>query len=199
MLVSQKKSLRTHFSALRRGVTESQRREAGEAISKKLLSLPCLAESRSIAAFFPSSFEPDISPFILSALSDGKRIFFPKSAKDGTKYEMAEPGSYPHGFAKGAYGVMEPGDDSVKASNADLESSPWLVPGLAFDKVGGRLGHGLGVYDRLLEHVKSKKIGLCFAFQIAEAVPADDRDVRMDLLATEYEIIKCNKTRSIVK
>ena len=66
-----------------------------------------------------------------------------------------------------------------------------LVPGLAFDRTGNRLGAGKGYYDRFLAGMKAPKIALAFAFQIVEPVPTAPHDQRVDMIVTEDEVITC--------
>jgi 5-formyltetrahydrofolate cyclo-ligase len=68
----------------------------------------------------------------------------------------------------------------------EVEPDWLLIPGLAFDLKGGRLGRGKGYYDRYLHHHKAKRIGLAWSEQVLEKVPADERDCRMDYIVTEH-------------
>ena len=85
-----------------------------------------------------------------------------------------------------AHGILEPAT-STPVSAAELRVI--LVPGLAFDAKGGRLGHGKGHFDRLLAQTNAFLIGLCFENHLVEAVPMEAHDVRMDAVVTEKRII----------
>lgn len=77
----------------------------------------------------------------------------------------------------GAYGIQEPvGEVFTGFDRIDLA----IVPGMAFDALGNRLGRGKGYYDRLLPRLKAYRMGLCFPFQLVEQVPVEDNDVRMN-------------------
>lgn len=77
----------------------------------------------------------------------------------------------------GAYGIKEPtGKSFYNYSQIDLA----IIPGVAFDKSGNRLGRGKGYYDRLLPNLSALKIGICFSFQYLEEIPAETFDIRMD-------------------
>ena len=78
------------------------------------------------------------------------------------------------------------GVNLCKENNIDVI----LVPGLAFDRNGGRMGFGKGYYDRLLESSKAVKIGLCYDFQILEKIPTESHDVPMNFVITEKEILE---------
>ena len=88
---------------------------------------------------------------------------------------------------KGAYGILEP---STKRPVAENDIDVIIVPGLAFDRRGGRMGFGAGYYDRLLIKTNAVKIGLCYDFQLMDSVPSEEHDVPMDYIITEKEIVE---------
>ena len=67
-----------------------------------------------------------------------------------------------------------------------------LVPGIAFDKHGGRVGFGKGCYDRLLETLDAVFVGVCFDFQISDEIELEERDVKMHFLLSESGFLSCN-------
>ena len=83
-------------------------------------------------------------------------------------------------LSMGAFGIMEPtGEPFTSLAEIDLA----VVPGMAFDTRGNRLGRGKGYYDRFLSQLpQATKVGLCFPFQKFPGVPTDENDVRMDLV-----------------
>ncbi len=89
-------------------------------------------------------------------------------------------------LAEGAYGIPEP--VSAEAfPERDIELV--IVPGIAFDAKGNRLGRGLGYYDRFLKQTPAVKVGLCYDFQIVESVPAESFDVPMDMVVSDKRTI----------
>lgn len=83
----------------------------------------------------------------------------------------------PETMKTGAFGIMEPeGEPFTRYSDIDLA----VIPGMAFDMDGHRLGRGRGYYDRLLPLVPCRKIGLCFPFQFVETVPSEPHDIAVD-------------------
>lgn len=89
-------------------------------------------------------------------------------------------------FEKSAIGVNEPtGEDFTNYSKVDLI----IVPGVAFDRKCNRLGRGKGYYDRFLPNIKAPKIGVCFDFQLKDEINADEKDVKMDMIVAENELI----------
>ncbi len=92
-------------------------------------------------------------------------------------------------LAHGAFGVMEPsGRDLVAPAQLDLV----VVPGVAFDRSGYRLGYGKGFYDRALHDTTAKTVhvGLSYEFQLVGALPAEKHDIGMDLIVTEEHILR---------
>lgn len=87
---------------------------------------------------------------------------------------------------RGAFGIMEPDiDTSVAMTDIDLI----VVPGIAFDRRLNRLGRGGGYYDRLLSMAEVPAVGLCFDFQLFEAIPTEPFDKKMDMIVTEKEVV----------
>lgn len=84
-------------------------------------------------------------------------------------------------LVNGAFHISEPkGTTFTDYKKIDLA----IIPGIAFDNSGNRLGRGKGYYDRFLKNIKAKKIGLCFPFQIVEKLPTENFDIRMDNIIT---------------
>lgn len=86
-----------------------------------------------------------------------------------------------------SYGIWEP----TGADFTDFQSiSLIVVPGVAFDCLGNRMGRGKGFYDRLLPKMQhAKKVGICFDFQLFKALPTDDHDVKMDVVISQTQVI----------
>ncbi len=114
--------------------------------------------------------------------SGEKRIVLPVVVGDELELRLY---TGPQDLVVGSYGIAEPvGTLFTEYSSIDLV----IVPGLAFDKAGRRLGRGKGYYDKLLPHIAAPKLGICFPFQLVEEVPAEAFDFRMDGVITTYSI-----------
>ena len=129
-----------------------------------------------ILAYWPLPDEVDIRPFIDQLVAEGKTVLLPKVTGDETM-ELRRYTSRAD-LQEGAFHIMEPigevFDDYEKIDVA-------LVPGMAFDAAGHRLGRGKGYYDRFLSaHPHLYKIGICFPFQRVAEVPSESHDVLMD-------------------
>lgn len=89
-------------------------------------------------------------------------------------------------YEKSSYGIHEPlGDNLTDYARIDLT----IVPGVAFDRKGNRLGRGKGYYDRFLPKTKAPKVGVCFDYQLLNQIPTDTWDVKMDIIVSENDLI----------
>ncbi len=149
--------------------------------SKQILVLlekhPVFQKAKTILLYYSLNDEVNTHPFI-DKWCKQKSIILPKvigNELDLKKYDG------PKNLEKGAYGIEEPVGESFSDYQAiDLA----IIPGMAFDNRGNRLGRGKGYYDRLLPKLSAYKIGICFPFQLVEEVPADQSDIPMDEVIT---------------
>ncbi len=136
--------------------------------------------SGMVFGFAPLRLEPDWlsgwggTDFALPRV-DGERLVFHRVTARG---EMA--------LSSGPFGTREPADDVATRMN-DADAATVLVPGLAFDHTGGRLGRGAGFYDRFLANpaLRARKVGVGFACQVVERVPMEAHDAPLDAIVTE--------------
>jgi 5-formyltetrahydrofolate cyclo-ligase len=105
---------------------------------------------------------------------------------------MAFVADFAEDFVEGEFGIPEPKPEAPAVSKGILKNILWLVPGTAFDFKGGRLGYGRGIFDRLLADAAGIKIGICYDWQIIDAVPSDEKDVKMDFIVTESGLHSCS-------
>ena len=151
------------------------------------------ADAKLIGAYISDGTEPDIRPFLDRMLKRGSRVCLPRYNKEKNSYEMAEVEEISgRTLVKGAYGIPEP-DAHFKTLHEDsFKEMLWLVPGVAFDLSGARLGRGKGVYDRLMSEGRSRlKAGIFYECQQCASVPMDKHDCPMDMIITEEKIIRC--------
>lgn len=142
--------------------------------------------------------EVETEKMIRNALDVRKRVVIP--VVDGEEIVAAEIKNFKKELTKGSFGIREPKKEfrgRVDQKEIDLV----IVPGVVFDKRGGRLGYGRGYYDRFLRSKSIRLrmgrshqcavIGLAFDLQIAEKIPLVEKDVRVDKIVTESGIIDC--------
>ncbi len=148
-------------------------------IFEKVIKSEEYDKAKSIFIFVSYKSEVNTHNIIKTALEDGKLICVPKVIyKEGYMeavriYDFNE-------LKEGAYKILEPQNIDLKVKETSIDIC--YVPGLAFDKNGGRVGYGGGYYDRFLKKLRtdSKKIGLAYSFQILDEVPMGKYDVCMD-------------------
>ena len=126
--------------------------------------------------------EPDIWPLLAGALAAGKTAALPRFQPAIKNYIAGRVQNPQTDIVTGEFGIREPGAhcQELPPGRFDLV----LVPGLAFDLRGGRLGRGKGFYDRLLSEVRGVKCGVAFDEQVASEVPAGPGDIQLDCILT---------------
>lgn len=184
---------RQEASRRRNALSDDERRLADAAICRRLADMPELQHCDLLAAFIASGAEPDLTSFRRDFAARGGQLFLPRSRRDaaGTlEYEMAGPVAAEDVLVGGAFGIPEPAPQTPSAGHAELHQMVWLVPGVAFDRQGRRLGRGKGFYDRLLAGSPGKKIGVFYECQQMAEVPAETHDCPLDAIVTEARIYR---------
>lgn len=115
-----------------------------------------------------------------------KRIVLPKVVGDILELREYSPVHMVEGYR----GILEPSSDAVAVPAGEIGFA--VVPGVAFDAEGGRLGRGKGYYDRLLPSLNCIKAAVAFEHQLVEEVPVEEHDVRMDMVITPNNCYLCN-------
>ena len=136
--------------------------------------------------YMPLKGETDTSYIVKQAFLDGKRVALPVTSGDDATVE-AYYIDQDTTFKKGMFDVLEP----VCKDKADIgDIDVVIVPGIAFDTNGARIGFGKGCYDRFLEAFSGVKVGYCYGFQIYDNVPCDEYDIMMDYIVSDIGIAK---------
>lgn len=171
-----KSELRNEIKNRKRQFTSLQLRELSFAVIQRLLSHPRLKEAHTIMLYYSLPDEVYTHTVVDSLLMSHKTILLPHVTGNGTMELRLYTG--PKDLTTGAYGIMEPtGKFFTEYSTIDLT----VVPGVAFDLTGNRMGRGKGYYDRFLPLVHNAyKIGICFPFQIVDDIPSEEHDIKMD-------------------
>ena len=151
------------------------------------------------AAFQPTGFEPDIRP-LFQELKQEVRWSFPRVEGDELSFYLTDSHSI---FSMGSYQILEPTPDP-KTRISSEQLTGLLIPGVAFDAQGGRLGRGAGYYDRALAHIQTKnpkviKIGVAFAPQIhTEPLPLEPFDIPMNWVVTDEGELQTSHPRGLI-
>lgn len=172
-----------------RGLLAGQRAARSAAAARHLLASVAWRDARTVAVFLSMPDEIDTTTLVEAAWSSGRRVLAPRVDPASRSLALVPI----HGWTDclpGFRGILEP----ITGGAAELATIDlMLVPGLAFDVHGGRLGQGGGYYDRLLARpdARVRTCGLAFEFQVVPAVPSEPHDRRVDLLATDARFRRC--------
>ena len=172
-----KKTLRKHIRQLKSAMTP----EEIEQRSKRLEELFCATEAyrnaKTIYGYLPYNQEVRTVPMLERALRDGKQVAVPKVYGDEMRFVYMEDLSL---TAPGFGGIPEPVADTPVAEDT---TALVLMPGLAFDESGRRIGYGGGYYDRFLSREPDHPtVALCYEFQMVEDLPVEAFDIPVDLV-----------------
>jgi 5-formyltetrahydrofolate cyclo-ligase len=181
-----KKELRKRIIALRQKLSRDEVLEKSSVIFQKVINLEQYKRAKVVMTFLSIRNEVETEPFIIKAMSDCKRIIIPVCQKDTITLIPAEVKHYPEDLEPGTWGILEPKPEAfypIDPKEIDLV----IVPGVAFDEWGNRLGYGSGYYDRFLTSLPSSilKIAVAFDLQIVSEVYPEEHDQPVDVIITE--------------
>ncbi len=164
-----------------------------EIIANLLLTEKCWQDAKSIAMYMPIRGEVETQKLLHAAWQHKKRVLLPRCHAHDKGHMDFVPCESLADFKLGAYNILEPAPH-LKPCPKDKEYAPHiiLVPGLAFDTKGARIGFGGGYYDRMLKQEWLKAsifMALAFDWQIVPTVPAETFDIKMHALATKDGIL----------
>ncbi|MFL6798792.1 MAG: 5-formyltetrahydrofolate cyclo-ligase [Xanthobacteraceae bacterium] len=187
-LAELKAALRVDAAARRDALAQTERSAAAQAIAGR--PFPCPVRATSIVSgFMPLKSEINPLPLLRRLAQSGAQLALPVVAGRGKPLIMR---SYAIGdqLASGPWGIREPMPDAP-----EVLPNIVIIPLLAFDRRGNRLGYGAGYFDMTLTALRSKKpiiaAGIAFAEQEVASVPTGPRDARLDLVLTQHEVIDC--------
>ncbi len=173
----------------RREMEKNLAAEKSRRIAERVQTLTAWKQAKTVLAYLPCQNETDASILLRAALREGKTAAVPVSDPETLGMLAAELSDFAE-LAPGAYGILEP-KTVVPIAPERLELV--LVPGIAFDRSGGRIGFGKGYYDRFLKKTNAKTVALCYAFQLVPDCFLESEDYPMDYIVTEDEVIACGK------
>lgn len=169
---------------------------SSQTIGERLMEMVEYRKAKTVCTFVSLPTEVQTFLLIRSAWADGKRVAVPR-CRNG-RIELFHLKSMEE-LAPRTLGILEPREELLSSAERCVDPGQvelFIVPGLAFDPLGGRLGQGKGYYDRLLARASARvpKIGLALESQIVEAVPMSADDVFMDGVVTECRILRRETT-----
>jgi 5-formyltetrahydrofolate cyclo-ligase len=188
-LADAKRALRGRIGALTRQVQPVKAREVGVSISRSVAESEAFGSAGAIALFSSIQGEPDLQPLFEVARARDLRVALPRvDAAQGLCFHVVDS---PALLRPGAYGVLEPPPELEELEPPQIDLA--LLPGVAFDLVGGRLGRGRAYYDRAfpIGAPAPLLVGVGFAFQLVDRVPLGEYDRLLDGVVTEQGLRWC--------
>lgn len=166
-------------------------------LQEKLFATPEYQKCSNLLCYVSFKSEIDTHEIIKKSLADGKRVFVPRV--EGREMEFYQIEGL-DGLVAGKFGVAEPGADINNKFFADdkdgydeqLKANLMILPGLAFDPAGNRIGYGAGYYDRYLisrRHIGFYRLALAYDFQLIDRIETDEHDVAVNMIITPTKTI----------
>lgn len=182
-----KKALRQELRDRLRKILPEELVQRSAAVCRRLCEQEEYARANVLMIFLSTVHEVDTQPLALRAWADQKTVLAPRVSWDQRRMLPIEIQSLSSGVEEGYMGIREPVEGlPVPVSEIDLV----IVPGLAFDQHGNRLGRGRGFYDRFLSHPDFRGVSCAVGLeeQVVEAIPVGPSDVRVDMLVTDAHV-----------
>ncbi len=174
---------------LRQRLRQNPRPGDDHRLCRHVLGHPWFHQAKTVMAYAAMPGEANLGQVLRETLEQGKRLVLPRCEPDGTM--TARLISDLKELVPGTMGISEPQEDAPKVMPEEIDLV--LVPGMAFDPLGGRLGRGKGYYDRFLAEYPGKSVGICYHGNLLEAVPMEGHDKTMDAVVTDQTIIQCER------
>ncbi len=193
MVQNAKSAFRNTVLASLDALGEKGQVEAGRRAAERLFSLPEYGRALAAALYASTGWEMPTGFIAEELLSRERAVYLPRVCGPGEMLMKRLRGAAD--LAPGRFGIPEPPADAETGEPESIEL--WIVPGLAFDERGRRLGRGGGYYDRILTRTGpgALKIGLAHEEQVFGAIPAGPRDVDMDLIVTPERVVEARQFR----
>jgi 5-formyltetrahydrofolate cyclo-ligase len=184
-VAEEKAALRTRLRAMRDAIPPTEQADKAGRIEERLMSLDAVRLARTLLVFYAFGSEVATRNLMARLLEEGRRVLLPYMDAEGIAAAEVRPGD---ALVETTYGPKEP---SRRVAVDPTEIDLVVVPGLAFDREGYRVGYGGGAYDRYLTRLRSNatKVGIAFHAQVVESVPRGPGDQPVDLVVTEREVI----------
>ena len=172
-----KKELRNQIKAAKKAMTEDQIDQLSADLCQQFLNTDEYRKAKTVYGYLPYNQEVRTVPILERALQDGKKVAVPKVIEDRMIFVLMDDLSQ---VDKGYAGIPEPIANGPEAKDP---KALVLMPGLAFDPQGHRVGYGGGFYDRFLElEPEHPTVALCYAFQVFPELETQDHDIPVDLV-----------------
>ena len=178
-----KEVLRKEILGLRNNLGEEYIDKASDLIYECVIVLDCFKSSNVIAVYMGFGSEVRTDKLISFALDYGKMVVIPKTVSGNDMIFCKIDADTK--FVKDKYGILtvDTNETDCEVNKCDIDL--FIVPGVAFDKRGGRIGYGAGYYDRYLYGLNAIKVGICYEMQLVDDVHNERNDINMNKIITE--------------
>ncbi|HWI61198.1 MAG TPA: 5-formyltetrahydrofolate cyclo-ligase [Symbiobacteriaceae bacterium] len=191
----EKADLRKVLMKRREALAPAERERLSAAAQAALIGSPAFAQARAVLIYIAFRGEVETDLIATAAVAAGKRLALPRVVREPRGLVLHEYSGRRETLAAGAYGILEPRPEWPVMAPDEVDLV--VVPGVAFDEHGGRLGYGGGYYDRLLPVLQGATlVGLAYQFQVVDGLPRDPHDVPVDGVATELGYFRWNRRDS---
>ena len=180
-IADKKRVLRNKLKALEKTLSADYRQSSERSVIASLLSMESYRDAQSVCCFVGTAYEIDTRPLLLDALSNGKRLCVPRCAGRGVM-DMRRVRSLDE-LTPGMMGILEPSADAEIVAASDIDFL--IVPCLACDRRGNRLGRGGGYYDRFLSEYKGACVMICREALLQDSIPMEPFDKTVPLVLSE--------------
>jgi len=186
-----KKDIRSTILKKRGSMPLSEVQKKSKLIKEHVFHMEEFKEAKTILFYVSYDNEVDTHEMIKESLGMKKHVVVPKTDMNNRTIICSSLTKW-NDLLSGAYNILEPRREcvnEVSPESIDLI----IIPGVAFDCQGNRIGHGMGYYDRLLQKkMSAHRLGLAFELQIVESIPSEKHDVKVEKIVTEERIILCH-------
>jgi len=178
-----KQEIRIKLIAQRESLDKNTKDIASDIITKVFFDAKLIEGKNNILCYLPVNNEIETKLLIDNLQALQKNVYVPAYDKEKGQYVFARFNGWDN-LAIGPFDVRQP-VDSHETDSIDLA----VLPGVAFDTQGNRLGYGKGVYDKLLASMDCIKIGFAYDFQVVDELPIEEHDLKMDMVITEKRFL----------
>ena len=191
-IFNDKKILRKEILAKRKNINTVEKEEKDRKILEKFYESKYYIEAKNIFIYISYDSEINTKGIINKALMDNKKIYVPRTEFKTRLMDAVKITSLDN-LIESEYGILEPSAEKPHIDPNGLDLI--VVPGVAFDRNGGRMGYGAGFYDRYFEKISNDnmkkviKLALAYDFQILEKIPMNEQDVPVNYIITESKFI----------
>ena len=179
----EKAALRKHLLEKRDSISFDLMEIHSEKIVSKLMKTKIISEAKSIGCYYSIGSEVQTVELITRLLDEKKSVSLPVISNSAMSFRIIEDMAR---LEKNEFDIPEPKDNAIIQEKHDVI----LIPCVGLDNEGNRVGYGQGFYDKYLEGDNAIKIALSYSKQIVKSIPVSDKDIKMDWIITEEDVIK---------